>query len=71
MPVQPEGTGHHRLQGGFCHRITGGEQCHVMTQSDQFLGQPGHNPLGAAIQGGRHAFHQGGDLRDSHDGNPG
>ena len=41
-----------------------------MALAHQFLGQPGHHPLGAAIKGGRDAFHQGGDLRDFHDERP-
>ena len=63
---QPEGARHHRLQPGPGDGIPGCEQRHLVTRGDQLLGQPGYHPLGSAIQGRRNAFHQGGDLCNSH-----
>src|ERR1700743_2728914 len=37
-----------------------------MAHGDQLLGQPGHNPLGSSVKRRWDAFHQGGDLCNSH-----
>src|SRR5262249_44257348 len=48
------------------HRIAAGEQGHVVAEPHQLLRQVGDDALGAAIEPGRNALHQGGDLRNSH-----
>ena len=46
--------------------IAAGEQGNVVSQRHQFLGQPVHDPFGAAIQFGRNGLRQWGNLRDAH-----
>ncbi|OIQ63792.1 hypothetical protein GALL_546660 [mine drainage metagenome] len=43
----------HRREGGGGDRIAAGEQGHIMTHRDQFLGQRINHPLGSAVQFGR------------------
>jgi len=53
-------------QGGAGHRIAAGEQRHVFAQPDQFFGQIGNHPFGAAIEFGRNRLMQWGYHGDAH-----
>ena len=60
---RPRPHGHQPRRGD---RIAAGEQGHVVAERDQFLGQVGHHPLGAAVALRRHRLGQRGDLCDAH-----
>ena len=47
-------------------RIAAGEQRDVVSERDQFLGQPVHHPFGAAIKLGGDSLRQRSNLRDAH-----
>ena len=53
-----------QFRGGL--GIAAGKQRDVVSQCHQFLGQPVHYPLGAAIQFGGNSLRQRGNLRDAH-----
>ena len=60
-----------RLFGAFYefrvgYRIAACEQRHLVPLPNEFFGQIGDNPLGAAVQFGRNTLEQRGNLRDSH-----
>ena len=46
--------------------IAAGKQRDIVTQCHEFLRQPVHHPLGAAIKFGGNSLRQRGDLRDAH-----
>ena len=46
--------------------IAAGEQGDVVSQCDEFFGQPVHDPFGAAVQFGGNSLRQRGNLRDAH-----
>jgi hypothetical protein len=50
-------------------RVAAGEKSHVVTLSDQLLGEIGNDSFGTAVQLWRNSFVQRRDLRDSHDNN--
>ena len=52
-------AGAHGDQLGPRPRVAAREQRHVVAELDQLLGQKCDDPLGAAVQLGRHAFVQG------------
>ena len=62
--VEPECLGHAGHEIGRRDRIAAREQRHVMAEANQFLGQVGDDPLGAAVKSWGDAFHQGRNLRD-------
>ena len=55
-----------RAELGGCHRITAGEQGHVVPLTHQLLRQVGDDAFRAAIQFGGDALIERGHLRDSH-----
>src|SRR5262249_21759250 len=55
-----------RLQSARGLRGAAGEQCDVVPERDEFLGQPVHHPLGAAIKLGWNSLRQRSNLRDAH-----
>src|SRR5579859_1683643 len=55
-----------RIKFGRSAGVAAGEQCDVMSQCDQFFGEPMHHPLGAAIKLGWNSLRQRRDLRDAH-----
>ena len=66
LAVEPQRTRPSRFQLGARHAVAAGEQRHVMTEIDQGLGEPGDDPLGAAVEFGRHSFRQRRNLCDAH-----
>ena len=64
--VEPQRPRPRRFELRRRHRIAAGEQRHVVTERDQFLGQPGYHPLGAAIELGRDSLGQRRNLCDVH-----
>ena len=64
--VEPQRPRPHGFKLGRGLRIAAGEQRHVVAERDQFLGQPGHDPLGATVKFGRDRLGQRRDLRDVH-----
>ncbi len=62
--VEPERLGHAGYEVGGGDRVAAREQGYVMTKAHQLFGEIGDDPLGAAVQPGRDAFHQGCYLRD-------
>jgi hypothetical protein len=65
-PAETKGVGPYRLQLGARLRITAGEQGDVVPKLDQFVDQPRHDAFGAAVELGRNALGQGGDLGNAH-----
>ena len=53
-------------QFGIGDRIPAREQGDIVALADEFLGQIGHNPLGAPVKPWRDTFIKGGNLRDLH-----
>lgn len=54
-------------QPGIGDGVCRGEQGHLMTLPDQFIGKIRDNSLGSAVQGRRYALHKRSDLRNFHD----
>src|SRR3954454_4968125 len=52
-----------RLEFGGVAGIAAGEQCDLVAQRDQFLGQPINHTLGSTIQPGRNSIRQWSNLR--------
>ena len=55
-------TGASRARG---LRLGAGEQGDLVAEVDQGVGQVGDDPLGAAVEAGRHGLIEGGDLGDT------
>ncbi len=64
--VQTQGRRDHGVQFRLRHRVAAREQGNVMPLPHQLFGQIRDDPLGAAVEPGRHTFNQRGDLRDLH-----
>jgi hypothetical protein len=56
----------HRLEGCGRDRIAAREQCHLVTERDQFLGQPVNDAFGAAVKLRRNRFGQRRNLGNAH-----
>ena len=63
-----ESQGHVRAADQFRRgpRVAAGKQGDVVALMNKFFGEVGNHPLGAAVEVGRHAFHQRGNLRNPH-----
>ena len=57
--VEPQRRGYAGHEIGCRDRIAARKQRHVMAEADQFFGQVGDDPLGAAVKSWGNAFHQG------------
>ena len=64
--VEPQRLRHAGHEIGRRDRIAAREQCNLMAERHQLLGQVRDDPLGAAIKPWRNAFDQRRDLRDFH-----
>ena len=69
-PIEAQRAAAHRLQPGFGDAVAGGEQGNIVTEGGELVGEVGDDALGAAIELGRHRFHQWRNLCDLH-GDPG
>ena len=65
-PGQAQRLGNTRHEFGGRLGIAAGKQGHIMALTHEFLGQPGHHPLGAAVEFGGNSLGQGGNLCDPH-----
>ncbi len=64
--IQTQGFGPSGVEFSRRLGIAAGEQRDVVAQCNEFLGEPVHHPLGAAVQFGGDGLRQRGDLRDAH-----
>lgn len=65
--IEPQCLGRTGRKLGRCDRVGAGEERDVVTCGDEFFTEVGNDPFRAAIEPGRHAFHQGRDLGDFHE----
>ena len=66
--IQPQRLARTGDEPGPGLRVPAREQRHVVAHRDQLVGQPRHHSLGTAVELGRHALGQWGDLGDAHAG---
>ena len=64
--VEPDGLVADGHQPGLGPGVGAGEQHDVMPELDQGVGKMGHDPLGTAVEAGRHRFVEGRHLCDPH-----
>src|ERR1700677_680814 len=66
LRIKPQSPRARRHEPGIRYRISAGEQSDVVTQTDEFFCEPGHNPFGSPIQTRRNALVKRCHLSDSH-----
>src|SRR6202034_2636222 len=56
----------HRLELRLRHAVAAGEQCHLVAERHELVGEISHHALAAAVEFWRHGLHEGCDLGNLH-----